>query len=45
MWVILAGRWRAKNVALSKVNAAAFLLLAFGILLTFPPLADILQKK
>jgi hypothetical protein len=45
MWLILAKRWRVKNVALGKVNAAAFLLLALGILLTFPPFADFLQGK
>ena len=45
MWMILAKRWRVKNVALGKVNAAAFLLLALGILLTFPPFADFLQVK
>jgi hypothetical protein len=45
MWLILAKLWRAKNVALGKVNAAAFLLLALGILLTFPPFADLLQGK
>jgi hypothetical protein len=45
MWLILAKRWRVKNVALGKVNAAAFLLLALGILLTFPPFADLLQGK
>jgi len=45
MWLLLAKRWRVKNLALGKVNAAAFLLLALGILLTFPPFADFLQGK
>jgi hypothetical protein len=45
MWLILAKRWRVKNVALGKVNAAAFMLLALGILLTFPPFAVLLQGK
>jgi len=45
MWVILARRWRTKTVAIAKVNATAFLLLALGILLTFPPFADFLQGK
>jgi len=44
-WFILAKRWRAKTVALAKINATAFLLLALGILLTFPPFADFLQGK
>jgi hypothetical protein len=44
-WFILARRWRVRTVAIAKVNATAFLLLALGILLTFPPFADILQGK
>ena len=44
-WVTLARRWRTKTVAIAKVNALAFLLLALGILLTFPPFADFLQGK
>lgn len=44
-WFVLAKRWRTKTVAIAKVNATAFLLLAFGILLTFPPFADLLQGK
>ena len=44
-WVILAKRWRSKSLAMAKVNALAFLLLALGILLTFPPFADLLQGK
>jgi hypothetical protein len=44
-WFILARRWRTKTVAIAKINATAFLLLALGILLTFPPFADFLQGK
>ncbi|MGA2987868.1 MAG: hypothetical protein ABSG32_29135 [Terriglobia bacterium] len=44
-WFILARRWRTKTVAIAKVNAVAFLLLALGVLLTFPPFADFLQGK
>jgi hypothetical protein len=44
-WFILAKRWRTKTVALAKINATAFVLLALGILLTFPPFADLLQGK
>jgi hypothetical protein len=44
-WYVLARRWRTKSVAIAKVNATAFLLLALGILLTFPPFADFLQGK
>ena len=44
-WFILARRWRVRTVAIAKVNATASLLLALGILLTFPPFADLLQGK
>lgn len=44
-WFILAQRWRTKTVAIAKVNIAAFVLLTVGILLTFPPFADLLQGK
>lgn len=44
-WFILAKRWRTRTVAIAKVNVTAFLLLALGILLTFPPFADLLQGK
>jgi|HubBroStandDraft_1064217.scaffolds.fasta_scaffold152229_2 hypothetical protein len=41
-WAILHWRWRGKNVALRGVSALAFLLLALGFLLTFPPVGDLL---
>jgi len=40
-WVVLHVRWRNRNVALTRVNVAAFLLLILGLLLTFPPIADL----
>jgi len=39
-WAILQTRWRNRSVALARVNAAAFVLLILGLLLTFPPIAD-----
>jgi len=45
MWFILASRWRTRTVAIAKVNVTALLLLAVGILLTFPPFVDLLQGK
>ncbi len=44
-WFILNRRWRDTNVAMGKANAAAFVLLAVGLLLTFPPFMDVLQGK
>lgn len=40
-WVILDVRWRRRNVALGRISAAALVLLFLGLLLTFPPLADL----
>lgn len=40
-WAILNMRWRNRNVALARVNAVAFALLILGLLLTFPPIADL----
>jgi hypothetical protein len=44
-WMVLARLWKAKTVALTKVNSAAFVLLVLGLLLTFPPFADLLLRK
>jgi Flp pilus assembly protein protease CpaA len=44
-WVVLAARWRNKSVAFGKVSAVAFLLLALGLLLTFPPFGDLLLGR
>lgn len=40
-WAILHARWRNRSVALTRVNAAALVLLILGLLLTFPPIADL----
>ncbi len=40
-WAILHTRWRNRSVALARVNTAAFVLLILGLLLTFPPIADL----
>lgn len=44
-WRLLARFWGAKTVALAKVNVTAFVLLGLGLLLTFPPFADLLLRK
>jgi hypothetical protein len=44
-WVVLARMWRHRSVALAKVNIVAFAFLFLGILLTFPPFADMLLRK
>ncbi len=40
-WAILHARWRNRSVTLARINAAAFVLLILGLLLTFPPIADL----
>ncbi|HEX2942633.1 MAG TPA: hypothetical protein VHO91_16400 [Rhodopila sp.] len=44
-WRALGRRWRDRTVALGWVTVASFALLATGLLLTFPPLADRLQGR
>ncbi len=44
-WFVLSLRWKDKTVAITKVTATAFILLALGILLTFPPFADFIRGK
>jgi hypothetical protein len=41
-WAVLYARWKNGTVELSRVSAIALGLLALGILLTFPPFADLL---
>jgi hypothetical protein len=45
VWMVLARLWRGKTVAMGRVNVVAFLLLAAGLLLTFPPVGDLLIGK
>ena len=44
-WLVLFRLWREKAMALTRVNLAAFAMLAIGFLLTFPPFMDLLQGK
>ena len=44
-WYVLARRWSKQTVAMAKVNLAAFALLAVGVLLTFPPVMDLIQGR
>ncbi|HXE32200.1 MAG TPA: hypothetical protein VN515_10420 [Terriglobales bacterium] len=40
-WMLLHRRWRRRDVALGRIVLFAFALLVVGLLLTFPPLADV----
>jgi len=44
-WVLLSARWKNKALVFGKVSAVAFVLLALGMLLTFPPFGDLLLNK
>jgi hypothetical protein len=40
-WAILQMRWRGREVRYAPTGAIALVLLALGMLLTFPPFADL----
>lgn len=44
-WIMGNRFWREKTVAITKVSTVAFVLLAVGLLLTFPPFEDLLLGK
>jgi len=44
-WIAGNRLWRGKTVAIGKVSGVAFVLLALGLLLTFPPFEDLLLGK
>ena len=44
-WLALNRAWATKTIPMVKVNVAAFILLAVGLLLTFPPFMDLIQGK
>jgi len=41
-WYVLARRWSGRTVAMAQINLAAFVLLAVGLLLTFPPVIELM---
>ena len=41
-WLLLHSRWRKRDVELRRFVTISIVLLAVGMLLTFPPLADLL---
>jgi hypothetical protein len=45
VWLVLAKCWRTRTVAIGKVNLAAFIFLALGLLLTFPPFGNLLLGR
>jgi hypothetical protein len=41
-WGMLEWRWRNATVAMGRINAAALVMLGLSVLLTFPPVMDLL---
>jgi hypothetical protein len=44
-WAVLGRQWGTRTVNLARVNVVAFVGLAIGLLLTFPPFMDMIQGK
>ncbi len=44
-WFVLGKRWSGKDVKMTQASIVAFVLLAVGFALTFPPFMDLLQGK
>ena len=44
-WLVLNRLWRGRSIAMGPVSAVAFVGLAIGLLLTFPPFMDLLEGK
>ena len=40
-WAVLHWRWGGRMLTLTRINAAALILLALSLLLTFPPIVDL----
>jgi hypothetical protein len=40
-WILLEWRWRERMVAVERIVAVAFALLALSLILTFPPVGDL----
>lgn len=40
-WAVLHWRWSGRMLTLTRINAAALILLALSLLLTFPPIVDL----
>ena len=45
IWFVLSRLWSQHNVNLRRVNMTSILLLTAAIVLTFPPVMDVLQGK
>lgn len=44
-WAALSARWNAKTLAFGTVTAVAFTFLGLGLLLTFPPIGDLVLGR
>lgn len=44
-WFVLAQKWKDRDVSMTRISTIAFVFLAIGVFLTFPPGMDLLQGK
>jgi fluoride ion exporter CrcB/FEX len=44
-WLLWHRRWGERTIAMARVTSVALVLLALGLLLTFPPFEDLLLGK
>jgi hypothetical protein len=44
-WLIISRMWKQRDVNLTGVNVLSFALFSAAILITFPPIMDLLQGK
>lgn len=44
-WLFLARKWAGRDVDFKRINWATAVLIVLGLLLTFPPVMDLLQGK
>jgi hypothetical protein len=44
-WFVISRLWTVRNVRMTRINLAAAALFILGLLLTFPPVMDLLQGK
>jgi hypothetical protein len=41
LWIVMERRWRNRSLPMARINRIALALLVLGLLLTFPPIADL----
>jgi hypothetical protein len=44
-WAVLAARWKRSTLAFGRITTLALVCLALGLLLTFPPIGDLVLGR